>query len=96
METMLKAENVWFRYSEDGDWALKGINVEIKKGEFVAILGSNGCGKSTLAKHFNAILTPDKGDVTVLGMNTKEEGCYSNPTVQTCGLYRRLINAPTV
>ena len=38
----LKAENVWFRYSEDGDWALKGINVEIKKGEFVAILGSNG------------------------------------------------------
>ena len=73
METMLKAENVWFRYSEDGDWALKGINVEIKKGEFVAILGSNGCGKSTLAKHFNAILTPDKGDVTVLGMNTKEE-----------------------
>ena len=42
METMLKAENVWFRYSEDGDWALKGINVEIKKGEFVAILGSNG------------------------------------------------------
>lgn len=73
MENMLKAENVWFRYADDGDWALKGINVEIKKGEFVAILGSNGCGKSTLAKHFNAILVPDKGDVIVGDINTRDE-----------------------
>lgn len=73
MEQMLKAENVWFRYSEESDWALKGVNFEAKKGEFVAILGSNGCGKSTLAKHFNAILVPEKGEVTIEGMNTKNE-----------------------
>ena len=73
MENMLKAENVWFRYSEESDWILKGINLEVKKGEFLAILGSNGCGKSTLAKHFNAILVPEKGDITVREMNTKEE-----------------------
>lgn len=73
MENMLKAENVWFRYSKESDWILKGINLEVKKGEFLAILGSNGCGKSTLAKHFNAILVPEKGDVTVREMNTKDE-----------------------
>lgn len=73
MENMLSAENVWFRYSQDSDWVLKGINLQIKKGEFVAVLGSNGCGKSTLAKHFNAILTPEKGDVIVDNINTKDE-----------------------
>ncbi len=73
MENILKAENVWFRYTEESDWILKGINLDVKKGEFLAILGSNGCGKSTLAKHFNAILVPGKGDVTVRNINTKEE-----------------------
>ncbi len=73
MNYMLKAEDVWFRYADDAEWALKGINLEINQGEFVAILGSNGCGKSTLAKHFNAILVPDKGQVMVEGISTKEE-----------------------
>ena len=58
MSIMLNAENVWFRYSEDSDWALKDISLQVEKGEFVAVLGSNGCGKSTLAKLFNAILLP--------------------------------------
>ncbi len=73
MSIMLNAENVWFRYSEDSDWALKDISLQVEKGEFVAVLGSNGCGKSTLAKLFNAILVPEKGDITVEGINTKEE-----------------------
>ncbi len=73
MSKMLKAENVWFRYSQEYDWALKGIDLEIEKGEFVAVLGSNGCGKSTLAKLFNRIIVPEKGDVLVEGTNTKEE-----------------------
>ncbi len=73
MTKMLKAENVWFRYSQESDWALHGIDLEIEKGEFVAVLGSNGCGKSTLAKLFNRIIVPEKGDVTVEGINTKEE-----------------------
>lgn len=48
------------------------LNLQIKKGEFVAILGSNGCGKSTLAKHFNAILLPCGGKVYVCGMDTAD------------------------
>ncbi|MEG1782198.1 MAG: energy-coupling factor transporter ATPase, partial [Oscillospiraceae bacterium] len=49
------------------------VDFAAEKGEFVAILGSNGCGKSTLAKHFNSILIPEKGEVVVDGINTKDE-----------------------
>ena len=73
MSNMIKVDNLWFRYSEETDWALKGLNLEVKKGEFLCVLGSNGCGKSTLAKHFNSILVPEKGDVWVEDINTKEE-----------------------
>ena len=50
-----------------------GLNLSIEAGSFVAVLGHNGCGKSTLAKHFNAILLPAGGRVTVSGMDTKDE-----------------------
>ena len=50
-----------------------GLNLSIEAGSFVAVLGHNGCGKSTLAKHFNAILRPAGGRVTVYGMDTKDE-----------------------
>ena len=50
-----------------------GLNLSIEVGSFVAVLGHNGCGKSTLAKHFNAILLPAGGSVTVYGMDTKDE-----------------------
>ncbi len=73
MSNMISVDNLWFRYSEEGEWALKGLSLDIKKGEFLCVLGSNGCGKSTLAKHLNAILVPEKGDVIVEGINTKEE-----------------------
>jgi ABC-type cobalt transport system, ATPase component len=49
------------------------VSAEVKRGEFVAVLGANGCGKSTLAKHFNAILLPESGTVLVEGMDTKDE-----------------------
>ena len=49
------------------------MSAEVKRGEFVAVLGANGCGKSTLAKHFNAILLPESGTVLVEGMDTKDE-----------------------
>jgi len=51
--------------------ALKGVSLQIKRGEFVAIIGHNGSGKSTLAKHLNALLLPDKGSVIVNGKDTK-------------------------
>ena len=50
-----------------------GLNLSIEAGSFVAVLGHNGCGKSTLAKHFNAILLPAGGSVTVYGMDTQDE-----------------------
>ncbi len=76
---MIKTENITYSYdTEDGDinFVLKGIDIEIKKGEFVAILGHNGCGKSTLAKHFNGLLVPACGNVYVSGVSTKLEEHY--------------------
>ena len=49
------------------------LNLQVEEGTFVAVLGSNGCGKSTLAKHFNAILLPSGGKVWVCGMDTQQE-----------------------
>ena len=70
---MIKATNLWFGYSDEKEKALKGINFTAEKGEFIAVLGSNGCGKSTLAKHFNAILLPEKGEVMVEDMLTSDD-----------------------
>ena len=50
-----------------------GLDLSIAEGSFVAVLGHNGCGKSTLAKHMNAILLPQGGSVTVYGMDTRNE-----------------------
>lgn len=50
-----------------------GLSLNIREGSFVAVLGRNGCGKSTLAKHMNAILLPEGGSVRVFGMDTSSE-----------------------
>ena len=79
MENIIIAENVEFSYPaapESGEEAaliLKDVSMTIKKGEFVAVLGHNGSGKSTIAKHFNAILTPNKGKVYSNGIDTSDE-----------------------
>ncbi|NLK44797.1 MAG: energy-coupling factor transporter ATPase [Tissierellia bacterium] len=74
---MIKMENVTYEYKSLIDdsiqQAVKDINIEIKKGEFLVILGHNGSGKSTLAKLMNGLIMPTSGDVYVMGMNTKEE-----------------------
>ena len=73
-ETILTAQNLKFRYDNDQPvYALDGVSTEVKRGEFVAVLGANGCGKSTLAKHFNAILLPESGKVYVEGMDTADD-----------------------
>lgn len=75
--SFIHVENVTFRYGTDDPLSLKealsGVSLAVEKGEFVALLGHNGCGKSTLAKHFNAMLLPTSGKVFVDGMDTTEE-----------------------
>ena len=77
MEQAVQVENLSYTYpgSEEGEShpVFHGLNLSIRKGSFVAILGHNGCGKSTLAKHFNAILLPAGGSVHVFGMDTADE-----------------------
>jgi energy-coupling factor transport system ATP-binding protein len=67
---IIETKNLWFRY-EKGKWVLKNINLEIFTNELVAIVGRNGCGKTTLVKHFNGLLKPKKGIVKVNGIDTK-------------------------
>lgn len=78
---IIKAKDVTFEYirrDEDGNvegltTAVDHVSLDIKQGEFIAVLGHNGSGKSTLAKHINAILYPTEGTVWVDGMDTSEE-----------------------
>lgn len=77
MDNIIAIRNLHFRYDANGEnpseEVLKGIDLDIKQGEFVAVLGHNGSGKSTLAKHLNAILLPTQGTVTVDGIDTADE-----------------------
>lgn len=61
------------RCAENLQYALRGINLEIKEGEYIALIGANGSGKSTLLRHFNALLTPTSGNVWVSGWNTRDQ-----------------------
>lgn len=78
---IIKTKNVVFEYirrDEEGNVegitkAVDDVSLDIKQGQFIAILGHNGSGKSTLAKHMNAILNPTEGTVWVDGMDTNEE-----------------------
>ncbi len=58
--------------------AIENINIDIREGEFISIIGKNGSGKSTLAKTFNGLIIPDTGDVIVDGLNTREENNLLN------------------
>lgn len=73
---MIKMENVTYEYTSYINDAIlkavKDIDLEVKEGEFLVILGHNGSGKSTLAKMMNGLLLPTSGEVYVMGMNTKD------------------------
>jgi len=67
---MIEVRGLHFSY--DRDEVLRGVNTTISDGEFVAIMGENGAGKTTLVKHFNGLLKPTKGEVTIDGVSTKK------------------------
>ena len=77
MNTAISVEHLAYTYpgvdDTPGVAVFEDLSLTIEEGTFVAILGSNGCGKSTLAKHFNAILLPCGGKVYVCGMDTSDE-----------------------
>jgi energy-coupling factor transport system ATP-binding protein len=64
--TEIETQNVWFSYS-DGEDVLKSVSLQIKQGEFVALIGQNGSGKTTLAKHLLGLLRPREGKVMIQG-----------------------------
>lgn len=68
---MIEFNDVKFEYNS-GVFALDGISMTVAEGEFVAVIGHNGSGKSTIAKHVNALLVPTSGTVTVKGMRTDD------------------------
>lgn len=78
-EAMIKCTNVSFKYIKNSEgisqekYAVKGVNLEVKKGEFLVILGHNGSGKSTMAKHMNALVVPTEGIVVVDGLDTSKQ-----------------------
>lgn len=81
MKKLIDIKNLTFEYFrrdtegnlEEMIEALKDVSIDVKQGEFVAIVGRNGSGKSTLAKHINALLLPSEGEIVVDGLDTAEE-----------------------
>ena len=77
MATAIQVEHLAYTYpgvdDTPGIAVFEDLSLQIEQGTFVAVLGGNGCGKSTLAKHFNTILLPCGGSVSVFGMNTADE-----------------------
>lgn len=91
-QTMLEFKNVSFSYNSTAN--IQNVDATIEKGDFIAIIGSNGAGKSTFSKLCNGLLKPSDGDVYVLGKNTKKEKVsdlakhigflFQNPDHQIC------------
>lgn len=91
-ETMLEFKDVSFSYNTTAN--VQNLNVKVEKGDFIAIIGSNGAGKSTFSKLCNGLLTPTTGDVFVLDKNTRREKVsslakhigflFQNPDRQIC------------
>ena len=72
-DILISVQHLVKEYDHGAVHALNDCDLDIRRGEFVAVLGANGCGKSTLAKHFNAILLPESGKVYVEGMDTADD-----------------------
>ncbi len=83
--SFIEARGVRFGYSPDEPEVIKGIDLEIEKGSYVAVLGHNGCGKSTLAKLLCGILVPTSGEIFIDGIYTADES-RSFDVRKKCGM----------
>ena len=72
MKNMIKVHNLTYAYEEGRSPALKDLNLLIGEGEYIAVIGPNGCGKTTLIRHFNALLLPSAGEVQVDEFSTRD------------------------
>jgi len=91
-EVLIDVDHVTYGYSQDLPPALCDVSLQVRHGEFVALIGQNGAGKTTLAKHFNGLFVPTAGTVRVAGMDTRGASiqllaqrvgyCYQNPDHQ--------------
>lgn len=88
MNEIIKSENLTFQYNLGtalSKTALSEVSISVRAGEYLVILGHNGSGKSSLAKHFNAVLLPCGGKVYVDGMDTLDESLLFEIR-RTCGM----------
>lgn len=69
---VIELKNLTFSYG-DGVPVLRGVDLDVKEGEFLAVIGKNASGKSTLARLVNGLIAPDSGEITVLGMDAKQK-----------------------
>jgi energy-coupling factor transporter ATP-binding protein EcfA2 len=95
-EPVIEVADVWYSYGNDAP-ALRGVNLTVRQGEFVAIMGRNGSGKTTLVRHLIGLAQPDRGTVTVLGQPVAQTPitelaqrvgfCFQNPIHQMVSFY---------
>lgn len=71
---MIQVKDLYFSYSQSESFALRGVDLTLQQGEWLALIGCNGSGKSTLARHFNGLLLPSSGYVRVDGLDTADPG----------------------
>ena len=84
-DAIICARDVRYQYEDSENPAVNGVTLDVPAGEFLAVLGRNGSGKSTFAKLLNALLIPTSGTVTVDGRRaTSEDDCY--PVREVCGM----------
>ena len=83
-EMMIRLKDVVFQYEGSDVPAVNHVSLDVQRGEFLAILGRNGCGKSTLARMLNGLMTPTSGSITVDGIEVNEKNVYD--VREICGM----------